>query len=108
MKRNYYYKKNNGTKTTRKNAFWTETKNGIKYLVSYTTIVASIDTDGNFHRFWNDYSVTTMNHINRFCELFGIRGYSKADWNKLTVEKVDYNDYLSVRPLIIPVKTTYY
>jgi hypothetical protein len=108
MTKNYYYKKSNSSKSIRTNAFWTETANGIKYLVSYETIVACIDKVGKFHRFWNDYSATTMNHINKFCNLFGVSGYSKKEWESLNTESVDYNDYLSIKPLITPVKTSYY
>lgn len=38
--------------------------NGEKVLTSYETEVAKIDNKGRFIKLWNDYSVTTMNHIN--------------------------------------------
>lgn len=108
MTKNYYYKKSSSSKSIRTNAFWTETEKGKKYLVSYETIVCMIDESGNFHKFWDDYSVTTMNHINRFCKLFNVSGYGKHDYLSLDTEKVDYNDYLKIKPLITPVKTSYY
>ena len=67
--RNFFYKKNRNSKSIRKNCFWIEYGNK-KYLVSYQTIVCSIDNRGKFEKYWNDYSVTTLNQINRFIELF--------------------------------------
>lgn len=67
--RNFFYKKNRNSKSIRKNCFWFEYGNK-KYLVSYQTIVCSIDNRGKFEKYWNGYSVTTLNQINRFIELF--------------------------------------
>ena len=61
--------------------------NGIYYLKSYETIVASIDSDGTFHRYWDGYSATTMRHIVAFLNCFGERGITKGDWESLEVEQ---------------------
>lgn len=66
--RNFFYNKNGGS-TPRKNCFWIQYGNK-KYLVSYRTIVASIDDRGRFEKYWNNYSVTTMNQIVCFIRLF--------------------------------------
>ena len=56
-------------------------KNGIRYLKSYETIVASVDQNGNIRRYWADWSATTGRHIYAFC------GLRKKDWDKLKVVK---------------------
>ena len=94
--RNFFYSKNRNSKSVRKNCFWIEYGNK-KYLVSYQTIVCSIDDRGKLEKYWNDYSVTTMNQINRFIELFGndtvirsdtgeiINGFNKKEWEGMEV-----------------------
>ena len=69
MERHFFYKRNYNSKAVRKNAFWMEV-NETKYLISYRTVVAAVDKDNCFHKFWNDYSSTTMNQINGFIALF--------------------------------------
>ena len=66
--RHFFYKANRNSKSVRKNCFWFE-KDGFKYLVSYRTIVCgySLKT-GYFYKFWDDFSVTTLNQINCFIE----------------------------------------
>jgi hypothetical protein len=63
-----------------------EHDNGIIELKSYETIVAKI-VDGVFYRLWDDYSATTMRHINAFIDKYGITGGGKAWWNSLEVTK---------------------
>ena len=63
-----------------------EHDNGVVELKSYDTIVAKI-VDGKFYRLWNDYSATTMRHINAFIDKYGISGGGKAWWNSLEVVK---------------------
>lgn len=65
-------------------AFVIENDNGDIELRSYDTIVARI-RNGKFQRLWNDYSVTTMRHINSFIETYGINGGGKAWWTSLEV-----------------------
>ena len=60
--------------------------NGNKYLQSYDTVVCAIDKKGDFHRFWDDYSATTMNHINDFIYQYDIEGGGKHWWESLEVE----------------------
>lgn len=62
-----------------------ENNNGEKLLQSYETVVCKIDSDGNFVRLWNDYSATTMRHVNAFISFYGISGGGKAWWDKQEV-----------------------
>lgn len=55
---------------------------GWKFLQSYDTIVCGVDSSNGFHRFWDGYSLTTMNHIKSFRG-----GMSKKDWDSFPVEK---------------------
>ena len=59
-------------------------KGCVKWLVSYTTAVACIDTDGKFKMLVEPSGVsdTTARHINRFVELFAPKG---TDWKKCKV-----------------------
>lgn len=52
-------------------------------LISYTTPVCKIDSDGNFVKLWYGYSATTMRHINSFCDTYGINGGGKKWWDAL-------------------------
>lgn len=67
---------------------------GVKYLKSYKTIVCAIDADGQFIRFWDNYSNTTQNHINDFRLLYGFDVLNKKAWDKIPVN----NDF------VIPAK----
>ena len=61
-----------------------EHDNGIIELKSYDTIVAKI-VDGVFYRLWNDYSATTMRHINAFIDKYNISGGGKKWLDSLEV-----------------------
>lgn len=52
-------------------AIITDNENNEKYLLSYNTIVAYLDKNGNFHKTWDGWSSTTMKHI----EMFRSRNY---------------------------------
>lgn len=106
-KRNFFYKRNWRSKNVRKNCFWTEV-NGNKYLVSYQTVVAMIDSDGVIHKFWNDYSVTTMNQINQFASLFNARGFNKKEWLEYPTETLNGDDYRVIKPLIPEIEYSMY
>lgn len=111
MKRNFFYKKNKKSKTVRKNCFWIELANK-KYLVSYQTIVCSVDENGRFEKYWNDYSVTTLNQINRFLEMlyeeYGIiarddkkgiiAGFSKKEWEGMETTYLNIVAYDKIKP----------
>ena len=66
----------------------------VKLLVSYKTVVAYINRDG-FHRTWNDWSLTTMNHIKAFCYEYGITNnmwsLNKKWWMSLPIEPLPKN-----------------
>lgn len=56
-------------------------------LQSYNTMVCMIDSNGNFKRLWDGYSVTTQKHIVNFCEMYGAPYGGKSWWQSLPVEK---------------------
>lgn len=58
-------------------------KNGWTFLQSYNTIVCGVDSSNGFHRFWDGYSLTTMNHIKSFRG-----GMTKKDWDSSPVENI--------------------
>lgn len=82
MKAIFELKPNNGRKSFYGKAEVIERTNGDIELKSYSTIVARIH-NGKFERLWDGYSMTTMNHINAFIDLFGIDGGGKAWWDSL-------------------------
>lgn len=90
MDRNFFYSKNGRAKTPRRNCFWIEYENK-KYLVSYQTIVCSIDDRGKFEKYWNDYSATTQNHINAFIGLFGKDAVIRSDTGEIINSIGKYN-----------------
>lgn len=53
---------------------------GYNHLKSYETIVCILSEDGYFIKLWDDYSVTTMRHINSFLEHFGYSKYGGKKW----------------------------
>lgn len=56
-------------------------------LVSYYTEVCSC-IDGVFHRLWDGYSVTTLKHVNLFCDFVGVSGFSKRAWIETKTETI--------------------
>lgn len=108
--RHFFYNKNGGSRYS-KRCFWIQYKAG-KFLVSYQTIVASIDDTGVFRKHWNDYSSTTMNQINAFIGLFGynkvvrsdtgeiINGIGKKDWLAMETSELSKEVYDYIRPYI--------
>lgn len=61
---------------------------GVKKLQSYDTIVCKINKKGEFIRTWDDYSVTTMRHINSFLEYFNKNKINKKAWEELKVKRI--------------------
>lgn len=66
-------------------AFVLQDENGNVFLQSYDTVVCGI-VDGSFIRYWNDYSVTTMNHVNDFCKLYNLPTMNKKSWTNTPIE----------------------
>lgn len=77
-------------KYTRQKSFYGKArviKTGKKSLLrSYDTIVCGINTKGKFVRLWNDYSVTTMAHINEYRQQNGMPALSKKEWLEMEVK----------------------
>lgn len=55
-------------------------------LYSYDTKVCSC-VNGNIVKHWNNYSATTMRHVNAFVQYCGLPGGGKAWWMKLPYVK---------------------
>lgn len=50
------------------------------FLQSYDTLILSINTTtGEIKKLWNDYSVTTLKHINEFLRGYGLQ-FNKKSW----------------------------
>ena len=77
-------------------AFVLQDASGNVFLQSYDTIVCGI-VNGEFVRYWDDYSVTTMNHINDFCKLYNVPTMNKKTWINTPVEcsPVRYADHVA-------------
>lgn len=61
---------------------------GLTVLMSYDTVVCTVDAAGNFHRTWRGWSRTTAKHIVEFFRQFCNRGPvpHKAVWLAMPVE----------------------
>ena len=77
-------------------AFVLQDESGNIFLQSYDTIVCGI-VNGEFVRYWDGYSVTTMKHINDFCNLYNIPKMNKKAWINTKVEcsLVRYADHVA-------------
>ena len=67
-----------------------ERSDGWKILKSYDTEVCGIDSNGIFHRYWNNYSATAMKHVNDFLRLYNIPGGGKAWWTQQKIENFNW------------------
>lgn len=85
-KNSFPLKPNDGHKSFYGKAIIKKMNNGL-ILKSYETNVAAF-VNGRFIRLWNDYSVTTMRHVNAFAAYCGIREGGKAWWCALPVERI--------------------
>lgn len=104
--RNFFYSKNGRAKTPRKNCFWIQYGNK-KYLVSYRTIVASIDDEGKFEKYWNDYSVTTMNQIVCFIRLFDRYTVIRSDTGEI-INYIGKKEWLDMETSILDADASRY
>lgn len=59
-------------------------------LLSYKTIVVSYNfKTGKFKRHWNDSSVTTLQHIRKWCDVMHIKMLDAKHYHRLMVESLD-------------------
>lgn len=64
--------------------------NHIVALQSYSTIVVSYNfMTGKFTRHWNDSSVTTLQHIRKWCDALHIPMLDAKHYHRLMVESLD-------------------
>ena len=64
--------------------------NHVIALQSYSTIVVSYNfKTGKFKRHWNGSSVTTLQHIRKWCESMHIRVLDAKHYHQLAVESLD-------------------
>ena len=90
MKRIFDLIPDNGRKSFYGKAKVIEHDNGIVSLMSYNTVVCSIDTKSkSFYRHWAGYSLTTMQHINTFRRCYGMKTLSRCQW--YCYDTVSYN-----------------
>lgn len=62
-----------------------ETLHGV-YLCSYDTIVCGYDRyTGDFYRYWDGYSATTLRHVNSFRRFYRNCELSKKEWEGMAV-----------------------
>ena len=66
-------------------AHWYEREDGVRVLISYTTAVAAV-SGGVLYRLWDDYSATTLRHVDAFADMCGVsfKG-NKAAWEAMPV-----------------------
>ena len=74
----------NGRKSFYNKAYVEFMSDGTLVCYSYNTPVARWKS-GKFERLWDDYSATTMNHINSFAAYCGINKGGKKWWDSLEV-----------------------
>lgn len=86
--------RNNGTRAKQ-----IKFDDGTRVLVSYNTAVA-VAKNGNKYRLWDDYSATTMKHLNEFF------GCCKKEWDKMPVHRL--NEVLSVEQAVITEDVVYH
>lgn len=66
------------------------TDNHIIALKSFDTIVISYNfMTGKFKRHWSSSSVTTLQHIRKWCDVMHIRMLDAKHYHELTVESLD-------------------
>lgn len=64
--------------------------NHVIALQSYGTIVVSYNTKtGKFKRHWDSSSVTTFQHIRKWCESMHIRILDAEHYHQLAIESLD-------------------
>lgn len=67
-------------------------------LKSYDTDVLYLSAYGSVHKLWDDYSVTTMRHINEFINQYnGGKGGGKKWWDSLPTETIEYTEKFEFR-----------
>ena len=78
-----------------------------KYLISYQTVVASIDDRGKFEKYWNDYSATTQNQINQFIRLFDRFSVTRSDTGEI-INYIGKKEWLDMETSILDEETIRY
>lgn len=59
-------------------------------LKSYDTIVVSYNLKtGKFKRHWNDSSITTLQHIRKWCDVMHIKMLDAKHYHRLVTESLD-------------------
>ena len=78
-KMKYELKPNDGRKSFYGKAFVVESENGDRTLFSYNTKILTMNSSGEYTRFWGGWSATTGRHIKAFC------GMNKAEYTALPI-----------------------
>ena len=83
----YYLKPLAGTQKSFGNkALVREENTNTAVLISYNTVVCRVQNN-KLVRLWNDYSATTMRHINAFCTAYNLPAMTKKEWEALPVKE---------------------
>lgn len=67
----------------------------VQYLKSYDTIVCYL-VNNTLYKTWNDYSATTMKHVNAFLESNNMSKLSKKEWETVPTKQITLNQYNTI------------
>lgn len=88
----YFLKPSAGTQKSFNNKALVKEENAnTAILISYNTTVCKIQNN-KLVRLWNDYSATTLRHINAFCTAYNLPTMTKKQWENLPVKEAWNND----------------
>lgn len=81
--------------STNKNSYAYRNEDCWLIICSYDTRVLAVDTDGQMHRLWNGWSLTTQTHINAYLDHFynGKLHVTVKDWGWMNVECASVNTF---------------
>ena len=71
----------------------------VKYLKSYDTIVCYL-VNNTLYKSWNDYSATTMKHINSFLKANNMDTLSKKEWESVPFKQISSAQYKIIENII--------
>ena len=71
----------------------------VKYLKSYDTIVCYL-VNNTLYKSWNDYSATTMKHVNSFLKANNMDTLSKKEWESVSFKHISSAHYKIIENII--------
>lgn len=86
-------------KPTNQKSFYGKAKviiiGSVQYLKSYDTIVCYL-VNNTLYKTWNDYSATTMKHVNAFLESNNMSKLSKKEWGTVPTKQITLKQYNAI------------